>query len=111
MMNNKSTLKSNQTITIARHVLSMVLNICVAAVVFFAFAILCVSIYFTGFRLATVVSMLIDVIVFTLCVKDAYRNYVELKATELHIESMFYYIMANKEDNHNDNNGAEKQNY
>lgn len=100
MMNSKST--STHTVTISKHVLFLVLNICVAAAVFLVFAILCVSMYFTGFRLATIISSILDVIVFILCVKDAYKNYIALKATELHIESMFYYIMKNKEDKHND---------
>lgn len=99
---------SINTVTIAKPLLFMILNICIAAATFLAFALLCVSMYFTGFRLVAVVSMLIDVIVFVLCAKDAYKNYIELKTTELHIESMFYYIMANKEDKHNDNNSAEK---
>lgn len=100
MMSNKST--STNTVTISKHVLFIVLNTCIAAATFLAFAILCVSMYFTGFRLATIMSSILDIILFILCVKDAYKNYITLKATELHIESMFYYIMKNKEDKHND---------
>lgn len=100
MMSNKST--STNTVTISKHVLFIVLNTCIAAATFLAFALLCVSMYFTGFRLATIISSILDVILFILCVKDAYKNYITLKATELHIESMFYYIMKNKEDKHND---------
>lgn len=92
------------TVTIAKPLLFMILNICIAAATFLAFALLCVSMYFTGFRLATIVSSMLDIVLFILCVKDAYKNYVELKATELHIESMLYYTMNNKEDKHNDDN-------
>lgn len=90
------------TVTIAKPSLFMILNICIAAATFLAFALLCVSMYFTGFRLATIVSSILDIVLFILCVKDAYKNYVELKATELHIASMLYYILNNKEDKHND---------
>lgn len=100
MMNSKST--STHTVTISKQVLFIVLNTCIAAATFLAFALLCVSMYFTGFRLATIISSILDAILFILCVKDAYKNYIALKATELHIESMFYYIMKNKEDKHND---------
>ncbi len=100
MMNTKST--STHTVTISKHVLFLVINICVAAVVFLVLAVLCVSMYFTGFKLATVISSILDIVLFILCVNDAYKNYIALKATELHIESMFYYIMKNKEDKHND---------
>lgn len=102
MMSNKST--STNTVTISKHVLFIVLNTCIAAATFLAFALLCVSMYFTGFRLATTVSSILDIVLFVLCVKDVYRNYVELKATELYIESMLYYILENKEDIHNDDN-------
>lgn len=100
MMSRKST--STNTVIISKYVLFLVLNVCVAAAVFLVFAILCASMYFTGFRLATIISSILDVILFILCVKDAYKNYIALKATELHIESMFYCIMKNKEDKHND---------
>lgn len=92
------------TVTIAKPSLFMILNICIAAATFLAFALLCVSMYFTGFRLATIVSSILDIVLFILCIKDAYKNYVELKATELHIASMLYYILNNKEDKHNDDN-------
>lgn len=92
------------TVTIAKPSLFMILNICIAAATFLAFALLCISMYFTGFRLATIVSSILDIVLFILCVKDAYKNYVELKVTELHIESMLYYIMDNKEDKCNDDN-------
>lgn len=92
------------TVTIAKPSLFMILNICIAAATFLAFALLCVSMYFTGFRLATIVSSILDIVLFILCIKDAYKNYVELKATELHIASMLYYILNNKEDKHDDDN-------